>query len=92
MQENELITIIDEDGKEESFVILFTYENEKRNANYVYFYAEDDEDEVMYARYYDDGTLEYIEDEEEIAEVEEVFATYEAELSDEDEDEVEDDV
>ena len=36
----------------------------------------------MYARYYDDGSLEYVEDEEEIAEVEEVFATFESDLED----------
>lgn len=82
MKENELITITTEDGKEETFVILFTYTNEKRNANYVFFYDEANDEEVMYARYYEaDGSLEYIDDEEEIAEVEEVFATYEAELA-----------
>ncbi len=82
MKENELITITTEDGKEETFVILFTYTNEKRHANYVFFYDENNDDEVMYARYYEeDGSLEYIDDEDEIAEVEEVFATYEAELA-----------
>jgi uncharacterized protein YrzB (UPF0473 family) len=64
-------------------VILFTYENEKRGTNYVFFYDEENDEEVMYARYYEDGTLEYVEDEDEIAEVEEVFATFEAELEEE---------
>ena len=80
MQENDLITIIEEDGTEQTFVILFTYENEERGMKYVYFYDENNDEEVMYARYYDDGTLEYVEDEEEIEEIEEVFAAYESEL------------
>lgn len=85
MNENDLITITTEDGKEETFIILFTYENEKRGAKYVFFAEQDNEDEVMYARYYEeDGTLEYIEDETEISEVEEVFAAYEAELEEND--------
>lgn len=83
MKENDLITITTEDGKEETFVILFTYENEKRGTKYVYFYEENNDEEVMYARYYEeDGTLEYIDDEDEIAEVEEVFAAYEEDLAD----------
>ncbi|MFA5660284.1 MAG: DUF1292 domain-containing protein [Bacilli bacterium] len=82
MKENELITITDEDGVESTFVILFTYENEARGTRYVFFHEEGNEEEVMYARYYDDGSLEYVEDEEEIAEVEEVFATFESDLED----------
>lgn len=85
MKENDLITITDEEGVESTFVILFTYTNEKRNSQYVFFYDEENDEEVMYARYFEDGTLEYVEDEEEIAEIEEVFATFESDLEDEDE-------
>ncbi len=86
MKENDLITITDEEGVERTFVILFTFTNEKRGANYVFFYDEENDEEVMYARYYEDGTLDYIEDSKEISEIEEVFAAYESELE-EDEDE-----
>ncbi len=82
MKQNELITITDEDGSESTFVILFTYENEKRGSKYVFFYDEEDEDEIMYFRYYDDGTLEHVEDEDEIEEIEEVFDAYVNDLED----------
>ena len=36
----------------------------------------ENEDEVMFARYTDDGHLEYVEDEEEQKEAEEVFNTF----------------
>lgn len=73
---DEQILITDEDGKEFVFKILFSYENKQRGNNYVFFYDEKDEDNVLFARYYEDGHLEYIEDEEELAEIEEVFATF----------------
>jgi uncharacterized protein YrzB (UPF0473 family) len=75
LHDDELL-VTDDEGKEYRFKILFTYENEERKTKYIFFYDPSDEDEVMFARYFDDGHLEYIEDEEEIAEVEEVFAAY----------------
>lgn len=75
MNEDEIV-VLDDEGKEYTFKILFTYENDERGTKYIFFYDPNDEDEVLFARYYDDGHLEYIEDEEEIAEVEEVFAAY----------------
>ncbi len=82
MERDEIITITDEDGKEQSFVILFTYNNPKRGTDYVFFYPEGNDEEVMFARYYDDHSLEYVEDEDEIAEIKEVFAAFEADLED----------
>ncbi|MGI6644229.1 MAG: DUF1292 domain-containing protein [Bacilli bacterium] len=70
------ITIIDEDGKEYNLEILFTYENEERKQKYVFFFDPENDEEVMYARYFDDGRLEYIEDEEEQKECEEVFNAF----------------
>ncbi len=75
LHDDELL-VTDDEGKEYRFKILFTYENEERQTKYIFFYDPKDEDEVMFARYFEDGHLEYIEDEEEIAEVEEVFAAY----------------
>lgn len=83
-KDEDLIYITDEDGNEFTFKILFTYTHEERETQYVFFYDENDEDgEVMFARYLDDGSLEYIEDEEEIAEVEEVFNAFNDELDEE---------
>jgi len=74
--DDNLIIITDEEGNEYELEILFTYENEERNAKYVFFFDPENEDEVMFARYTDDGHLEYVEDEEEQKEAEEVFNTF----------------
>lgn len=75
LHDDELL-VVDEDGKEFTFKILFTYDNEERKTKYIFFYDPADEEEVLFARYFEDGHLEYIEDEEELEEVEEVFAAY----------------
>lgn len=75
LNDDELV-VTDDSGKEFTFKILFTYENEVRATKYIFFYDPNNDEEVMFARYYEDGHLEYIEDEEELAEVEEVFAAY----------------
>lgn len=76
MMRDDEIVVVDDEGKEFTFKILFTYENEQRKSKYIFFYDPEDDEEVLFARYYDDGHLEYIEDEEELAEVEEVFASF----------------
>ena len=66
--------VTDNEGKEHLMQILFTYDNEERKTSYVFFYdTEDPEEEVIVMRYYDNGELEPIEDDEEYDEVEEVF-------------------
>lgn len=71
------MVVADSEGKEHLMQILFTYENEERNAKYVFFYdTEDKEENVIVMRYIgelDSGELEAIEDDEEYGEVEEVF-------------------
>ena len=71
------MVVADSEGKEHLMQILFTYENEERNAKYVFFYdTEDKEENVIVMRYLgelDSGELEAIEDDEEYDEVEEVF-------------------
>lgn len=76
------LTIVDEEGNEFVFSILFSYENEERNATYVFFYDEEDDEDVMFVRYYEDGKISYVEDEEELEEIEEVFRAFEEELED----------
>ena len=69
--------ITDEEGKEHLMQILFTSENEERDAQYVFFYdTEDKEENVMVMRYVgelDQGELIPIEDDEEFDELEEVL-------------------
>ena len=73
--------ITDEQGKEHLMQILFTSENEERDAQYVFFYdTEDEEENVMVMRYVgelDSGELIPIEDDEEYDELEEVLNAWE---------------
>ena len=73
--------ITDEEGKEHLMQILFTSENEERDAQYVFFYDTEDKDEnVMVMRYVgelDSGELIPIEDDEEYDELEEVLNAWE---------------
>ena len=71
------MVVVDSEGKEHLMQILFTYENDERKTQYVFFYdTEDKEENVIVMRYkgeLDSGELEPIEDDEEYEEVEEVF-------------------
>ena len=77
LNEEKQMTIVDEKGTEHLMQILFTYDNEERKTSYVFFYSEENPDEVMVMRYKDNGELEEITDPDEYAEVEEVFNAYE---------------
>ncbi len=70
------IIIYDEDGKEYLMNILFTYENEERNAQYVMVYDDASPEEVIVMRYDDNNELFEVTDEEELKEAEEVLETY----------------
>lgn len=82
-EEQDYITLIDEDGNEELFDILFAFdETEKYNKRYIYVVAagSEDEDEVDIQAFSsdiadtevtDEGTLDMIEDENEWKMVEE---------------------
>lgn len=76
-KDNQII-IEDEQGNEHLVDVLFTYENEHRHRNYVFFINPEDELEVMVMAYLEDGTLEDITDEE-YEEAEEVFNAFEEE-------------
>ena len=71
------MVVTDSDNKEHLMQILFTSENEERDAKYVFFYDTEDPDEnVIVMRYIGElnsGELIQIEDDEEYDEVEEVF-------------------
>ena len=70
------IVIYDEDGKEFLMNILFTYENEERNAEYVFVYDEAQPDGVYVMRYNEDNELFEVTDEEELKEASEVLEAY----------------
>lgn len=75
IKENQMV-VTDEDGNEHVMNVLFTYEHEERKKKYVFFYDGDDEDNVIVMSYNDEGELFDIEDDEEYAEIEEVFNAY----------------
>ncbi len=70
------IYITDEDGKEIEMKIYLTFDaNDKK---YVVVYEEANED-VLYSFVYDDSNLYAVDDEEELALIEEVISAYEEE-------------
>lgn len=72
------ITIIDGEGNEHIMEVLFTADNEERGVSYVFFYDPADPDNVIPMRYNEEtGELFDIEDDDEYAEVEEIFNAYE---------------
>ena len=74
MKENSIF-ITDEDGKEVEMKILMTFEaNQKK---YVVVYDEKNEDELYPFVYDDEGNLFVVEDEEEMAMIDEVVSAYE---------------
>ena len=83
LKDNQII-IEDSEGNEHLVDVLFTYENEHRHKNYVFFLNPENEEEVMVMSYAEDGTLEQISDEE-FEEAEEVFNAFEEENEDEEE-------
>ncbi|MBK0347363.1 DUF1292 domain-containing protein [Aerococcaceae bacterium zg-ZJ1578] len=89
--EQEFITIVDEEGNESLYEILFTFESEDFGKSYVLVYpagAHDDEDVELQAFSYvenesgDAGSLDPIETEAEWDMIEEVLNTF---LADEEE-------
>lgn len=70
------IVIYDEDGKEYLMNILFTYENEERNAEYVFIYDKSSPDELILMKYNENHELFEVTDEEEIKEAQEVLDAY----------------
>ena len=71
--DNEMV-LTDEKGIEHIMKILFTYENEERHKMYAFLYKEGDEDIVIPVSVNEkDSSIEVVEDEKELEEVEEVF-------------------
>lgn len=76
MNENSLV-VINDDGTETHMEILFTFDNEEFDKQYVlYVNPEDLSGEVFVSSYTEDGQLFNIEDEKEWEMIEEVFQTF----------------
>lgn len=77
MEDYNKITITDENGKSIEMNILFTFDADDNN--YVICYLEGKEDEIYPFRYDEDGNLDVVEDEEELAMIDEVVAAFDGE-------------
>ncbi|NCA96163.1 MAG: DUF1292 domain-containing protein [Methanomicrobia archaeon] len=75
LKDNQII-VTNEKGEEYRLEILFTYENEQRKTKYVLFFDPQNEEDILVARYDDEGHLEDVDDDEEFDEVEEVLNAY----------------
>lgn len=87
-QADEFITLVDEEGNEELYQILLTFESEEYGKSYVLVYpatADEEEEIELFAFSYDDpdegleGQLDDIETDEEWDMIEEVLGAFMAE-------------
>ena len=60
MDDNKIV-ITDNNGEENVFKILFTYEDEENGNKYVMYYSEEDDEQIFASRYDDDNHLYDIE-------------------------------
>ena len=76
---NNVLFVTTNDGRQLTFKVLFTYHSEEFKKDYVFFYEENDEDNIIVYSYDDSNTLYEIEDEEEYKELDEVLQAYDEE-------------
>lgn len=78
------IQVIDDQGKEQEYEVLFTFDSDELGKKYVLYYDDTAEEPQVFASIYDDaGQLFPIETPEEWEMVEEVFQSFMAESEDE---------
>ena len=76
---NNVLFVTTSDGRQLTFKVLFTYHSEDFEKDYVFFFEENDEDNIIFYSYDDSNTLHEIEDEEEFKELDEVLQAYDEE-------------
>ncbi len=75
--DSDRIAIVDDEGNEKEYTVLFTFESEETNKNYVLYYDEnEDEPEVMTSVFDEDGNLYPVESETEWDMIEAVFEAF----------------
>ena len=73
----EKIQVIDDDGNELEFEVLFTFENDENGKKYVLYYDANEEEPQVYSSIYDeDGHLYPVDTPEEWDMIEEVFNSF----------------
>lgn len=76
---NNVLFVTTSDGRQLTFKALFTYHSEDFEKDYVFFFEENEEDNIIVYSYDDSNTLHEIEDEEEFKELDEVLQAYDEE-------------
>lgn len=64
VDENDVIDVVDENGKHVTLNILFTYTDERTDTDYLFLYEEDNPDEIIVRKLTKDDVLEELSDEE----------------------------
>lgn len=76
-ENDNMITVIDENDNEIEMEILFTFDSDEFNKSYVlYFNPLEEEPEVYASSFDDEGNLSAVETDEEWAMIEEVYNTF----------------
>ena len=76
--ENNKVIFVDDEGKKEELTIYFTYKSKISGKNYIFFYHEDNPDDLIAGVVEADGSISDIETEEEYDELDEVLEEYES--------------
>ena len=78
--DSDKIQVIDDQGQEKEFSVLFTFESDETHKTYVLYYDENLEEPEVYSSIYDDdGNLFPVETPQEWDMIEEVFNAFMAE-------------
>ena len=64
VDENDVIDVVDENGKHITLNILFTYTDERTDTDYLFLYEEDNPDEIIVRKLTKDDVLEELSNEE----------------------------
>lgn len=75
-KKNDKIVFIDEQGRKTELNILFTYLSEERNRRYVFFYSDENPDEILAGYLGENDEILDIEDDEEYDELDEVLESF----------------
>ena len=76
---NNILRFTTKDGEENIFHVLFTFHSERFDKDYVVFYNEKDEYDILAFSFTSDNELQMIQSEEEYEEVDEALCAYEKE-------------
>lgn len=75
-KKNDKVVFVDEQGRKTELNILFTYLSEEKNRHYVFFYADENPNEILAGYLGENDEILDIEDDEEYDELDEVLESF----------------